>query len=91
VDALLVLPSTLAPSQLLAFRVVLLALTVETLTLRDLCQIMGVIEAAGAKFERPLIALVNEIEGFVCGGDQALPSATTAGDGRRVMLRATGL
>jgi hypothetical protein len=70
---------------------VLLALTVETLTLRDLCQIMGVIEAAGAKFERPLIALVNEIEGFVCGGDQALPSATTAGDGRRVMLRATGL
>jgi hypothetical protein len=70
---------------------VLLATVFEALALRDLCRLVGLIEDAGTKFERPLIALVNEIEGFVCGGDESLPSGSVASDGRRVALRASGL
>lgn len=63
----------------------------DVLLLRDLCQVVGVIERLAIAFEHELLALIDEIEGFICGGESAAPSAIVRADLTRVAELPSGI
>jgi hypothetical protein len=64
---------------------------VDVLLLRDLCRVVSVISTIAVRFEPELLRLVDEIEGFICGGAAAAPTGIVAGDFKRVAALPTGI
>lgn len=69
----------------------LLALTLDALILRDLCQMVGVIQGLARRVAPEINALVLEVEGFICGGKQSAPSGIVASDWQRVAALPSGI
>lgn len=69
----------------------LLAETLDVLLIRDLCSVVKTIERIAIAFEDDLLKLVDEIEGFICGGEAVVPSGIVRADLKRVAKRPTGI
>jgi hypothetical protein len=69
----------------------LLGTATAVFALSHLCELVAYIQRATALALPSILALVNETEGYVCGGSKSLPSGIVAADGKRVAALPTGV
>jgi hypothetical protein len=58
----------------------LLGFAAEVYLIHDMCAFIPKLQRLAIQFEPALLELVNEVEGFVCGGKASAPSAIVASD-----------
>lgn len=69
----------------------LLGTATAVFALSHLCELVAYIQRAAGLALPAILALVNETEGYVCGGRATLPTGVVAADGKRVAALPTGV